>query len=42
MEKRHESEILEEVNIYAEDCGQVKYECAHDCLGISPWLSTDK
>ena len=32
---------IEEVNVYTDDCGVIKYECLHDCMGInamiSPW-----
>lgn len=38
--KNYEMET-EEVNIYTDDCGAIKFECLHDCMGInamiSPW-----
>lgn len=38
--KNYELEI-EEVNVYADDCGAIKYECLNDGMGInamiSPW-----
>ena len=40
--KAKNSELdIEEVNVYTDDCGVIKYECLHDCMGsnamISPW-----
>ena len=32
--KNNEIEI-EEVNVYTDDCGVIKYECLHDCMGIN-------
>lgn len=38
---KNENELKkEEIKIYKDDCGSVKYKCMHDCIGGSAWLST--
>ena len=41
-EKRTNKEELtvEEINVYVADCGNVRYECMHDCyLAMNCWLN---
>ena len=32
--------LNEEVNVYSKECGTIKYQCEHDCIGGGALIST--
>lgn len=38
--RKQPNEIVEEVNIYTEDCGRVRLDCVTDCFFAFPFLSS--
>ncbi len=46
MQENKEQVVYElenqEVNVYMEDCGATKLNCVTDCLGVSPFITTQE
>lgn len=40
-ESKTEELLTEEVNAYADSCGEVQFHCLNDCFGGGAWLSIE-
>lgn len=39
METKSSEFSNEEVSVYTDDCGNTRYECVTDCLGVFAWIT---